>query len=180
MNQPIIIDEQFANPSGSKTFFGVMIDTLTHNISDLSQRLAAAKNLELGSKGLLAAIKTPEVLKSLKEKYEPEWKTGKQFNFGVLRVHFTRPSAKDNWDYTHVKSSKEVDGKTVTRTYGQMEKEVARLETLVSKKKRNLALIREQAREAGTARQIIDFESLPYSLSLDSYADGTPFTSPTD
>lgn len=180
MNQSIIIDEQFSTPNGSKTFFGVMLDLLNKNINELSLRLAAAKNMELGSKGLLAALKTPEVLEELKSKYKTEWKSGKKFNLGVLKVHFTRPTAKDNWDYTRVKVSKEVDGKVISRSYGQMEKEVARLEALVSRKKRSLALVREQARDAGTAQQIIDFEALPYSLSLDSFADGTPFSAPAE
>ena len=180
MNQSIIINEQFSTPSGSKTFFGVMLDQLNHNINELSQRLAAAKNMELGAKGLLAAIKTPEVLEDLKKRYGAEWKTGKRFNLGVLKAHFTRPTAKDNWDYARVKVSKEVNGKQITRSYGQLEKEITRLETLVSSKKRALATVREQARELGTAQQIIDFEALPYSLSLDSYADGTPFTSPAE
>lgn len=177
--KPIVIDEQFSTPNGSKTFFGVMLDQL-NNISELSRRMAAAKNLELGAKGLLAAIKTSDILNDLKMQYSSEWKTGKRFNLGVLKVHFTRPTAKDNWDYTRVKVSKEVGGKQITRSYGQLEKEVNRLEALASSKKRALALVREQARELGTARQIIDFEALPYSLSLDAYADGTPFSSPAE
>lgn len=160
MNEKVnlVIDEMFLTANGVMNLKCMFIHSITNNITDPLLRVVIAKMIERATKNLTRAFKTDDLLHTLHADYADEWKTGRQFITPTqVGCRFTRPTFEKNWDYT-------------------ANQDYVALQLLESQKAEELSLLRKRMRgmrdimrEDGTARELVPFEQLPYTIAIDTF-----------